>query len=147
MGSLMNLDAVEQIVALLGEYPVSEIRVEQEGQSICVRKGAPAFVSPAPPQALPAVAEAVPMPVASAETDAGPESLALTAPMVGLFHHARPPIRYGALLTPGQIVGNIESMKLMNEVTAEPGGRVLEVLIEDGSPVEYGQALFRLSPE
>lgn len=143
----MNLDAVEQIVALLGEYPVSEIRVEQDGQSICVRKGAMAFVGPAPPQVPPAAAEAAPLPEpgGGADTEAGP--LALTAPMVGLFHHARPPVRYGALLTPGQVVGNIESMKLMNEVTAEPGGRVLEVLIEDGSPVEYGQPLFRLSPE
>lgn len=144
----MNLDAVEQIVALLGEYPVSEIRVEQDGQSICVRKAVTAFVNPAPPAMPPAIEAApLPEPVASAEMEVGPESLALTAQMVGLFHHARPPIRYGALLTAGQMVGNIESMKLMNEVMAEPGGRVLEVLIEDGSPVEYGQPLFRLLPE
>ena len=65
--------------------------------------------------------------------------------MVGIFHHAEPPLPYAAVVAPGQVVGSIESMKLMNEVLAEAGGRVTEVLVEDGAPVEYGQALFRLA--
>ena len=66
--------------------------------------------------------------------------------MVGLFHHAPTPIRYGVLLTRGQVVGAIESMKLMNDVQADQVGRVVDVLVEDGAPVEYGQPLFRVMP-
>jgi biotin carboxyl carrier protein len=138
----MNLELVEQIVAILGEHPVSEITVEQEGRRVCVRRtlvAAPA--SAAPP---PAVADA---PAPGGEPDAGAmeEAVTLTAPMVGLFHHADPPLPYGAKVTRGQVVGAIESMKLMNDVAAEAGGRLTDILIEDGAPVEYGQPLFRLS--
>ena len=67
--------------------------------------------------------------------------------MVGLFRHATPPVGYGALVTPGQVVGNIESMKVLNDVPAAEGGRVADVFVEEGAPVEYGQPLFRLVPE
>ena len=140
----MNLELVEQIVALVREYPVSEISVEQDGRRISVRK------PPAGPPAAPP-----PMPAAAAESPAGPvetppeiaaeEARMLLATMVGIFHHAEPPLPYAAVIRPGQVVGYIESMKLMNDVVAEDGGRVTDVLVEDGAPVEYGQALFRLA--
>ena len=65
--------------------------------------------------------------------------------MVGIFYHAEPPLFLGAEIKAGQIIGSIESMKLMNDVVAEDSGRVTDVLVEDGAPVEYGQALFRLA--
>ena len=74
-----------------------------------------------------------------------PEPIRLWSPMVGVFYHARPPLPYGAEIEPGQIVGSIESMKLMNDVRAEHAGRLTDILIEDGTPVEYGQTLFRLA--
>ena len=145
----MNLELVEQIVALMSEHPVSEITVEQEGR--CVRICRPMPAAPFTPMPLAA-------PQAGGETEAVtpisdlaeaqavlPETHTLTATMVGIFHHPVPPLPYAALITPGQTIGSIESMKLMNEVAAEWGGRVLEVLTEDGAPVEYGQPLFRLA--
>lgn len=146
----MNLDLVEQIVALMGEYPVSEIAVEQDGQRVCVRKSlhvAPPFL---PSAATPASAEEASLPSGSAL----PESVSETPPeearlllatMVGIFHHADPPLPYAAAVRPGQVIGFIESMKLMNDVVAEESGRVTDVLVEDGAPVEYGQVLFRLA--
>ena len=142
----MNLDLVEQIVALMGEYPVSEITVEQEGRRVCVRRPHPT----PPPSAAPAPAaeEAPPAPPAEASPEAPPEEARqLLATMVGIFHHADPPVPYAAVIRPGQVVGYIESMKLMNDVVADEGGRVTDVLAEDGAPVEYGQALFRLAAE
>jgi len=79
------------------------------------------------------------------EEIAPPETKTLTATMVGIFHDTDPPLPYAAEVTVGQVVGSIESMKLMNEVLSEFGGRVVEVLTEDGAPVEYGQPLFRLA--
>jgi acetyl-CoA carboxylase biotin carboxyl carrier protein len=138
----MDLELVERIVALLGEYPVSEIAVEQDGRRVCARKP---LTAPAAPAAAPtSLAIEAPAP-APPEAPAPEEARTLAAPMVGIFHHAEPPLPYAATVRPGQTVGYIESMKLMNDVVAEVGGRVTDVLVEDGAPVEYGQGLFRLA--
>lgn len=138
----MNLELVEQIVVLLGEYPVSEIAVESERGRVHVRRPlASAFpVTPALEKLL-----AAESPAEEASEEKADETRVLTAPMVGIFYHAEPPWTLASEVRPGQVVGCIESMKLLNDVTAEDGGQVTEVLVEDGAPVEYGQALFRLS--
>ena len=141
----MTLETVEQIVALLKEYRVSEITLEQEGQRVCVRQPLAPPSAPPPPAAEDA-AEASSGPQVIAPEAVAAEPVLLTATMVGLFHHARPQIGYGTLVTPGQVVGSIESMKVMNDVPAAEGGRVVDVFVEEGVPVEYGQVLFRLGP-
>jgi oxaloacetate decarboxylase alpha subunit len=145
----MNLETIEQIVTLITEHPVSEITVEQGDERIYVRRstGVPAAQISADAE-LPAGAEIEEArPISSIEILSTPaeEPLFLTAPMVGLFHHLASPLPYGALVAAGQAIGSIESMKLMNDVLADQGGRVVEVLAEDGAPVEYGQPLFRLA--
>ena len=144
----MNLELVEQIVSVLGEYPVSEITVERDGQRVSVCRPLTASVPPARPEDGPPPASQAASPEPGSETEAAaPAPRTLTATMVGIFHHADPPVPYAAVIAPGQRVGFIESMKLMNDVLAETGGRVTEVLVEDGAPVEYGQSLFRLVAE
>lgn len=138
--SSMNLELVEQIVAILGEHPVSEITVGQEGRRVCVRR---TLAAAAPVPSAPSAPSPSPVPETAAEREEA--ALTLTAPMVGIFYHADPPLPYGAAVTQGQVVGAIESMKLMNNVTAEAGGRLVDILIEDGAPVDYGQPLFRLA--
>jgi biotin carboxyl carrier protein len=134
----MNIELVEQIVALMGEHPVLEISVEREGMKIRVCRPLSA--------AVPAEIAAANVVEFLAEPEIVlPETYTLTASMVGIFHHGTPPLPYAALVTVGQVVGSIESMKLMNEVSAEYGGRVIETLTEDGAAVEYGQPLFRLA--
>ncbi len=75
----------------------------------------------------------------------------VTAPMVGNFYHSPEPgappfVSVGDLVEQGQDIGIVEAMKLMNPVQAERSGRVVAVLVEDGSPVEYGQPLIALEP-
>ncbi|WP_243707770.1 acetyl-CoA carboxylase biotin carboxyl carrier protein [Micromonospora sp. KC606] len=83
---------------------------------------------------------------------AGPAGRAeVRSPIVGTFYRAPEPgaapfVRVGDLVRPGQVVGIVEAMKLMNEVTAERAGRVVEVLVDDGRPVEYDQPLVALDP-
>ena len=143
----MTLETIEQIVALLKDYPVSEIALEQDGQRLVVRKPLVPVPPPAPPAPEP-IAEAAAPEMTDAEVSGiAAEPVLLTATMVGLFHHATPPVSYGALVALGQVIGSIESIKVMNDVPAAERGRVVDVFVEEGAPVEYGQTLFRLSPE
>ena len=141
----MNLELAEKLVGLLGEYPVSEITVETQTSRVHIVKPL-GSVSTAPEAtataegASPTEEDAV-LPAAGAV----PEPIRLWSPMVGVFYHAQPPLPFGAEIKPGQVVGFIESMKLMNDVRAEQAGRLTDILIEDGAPVEYGQTLFRLA--
>lgn len=70
----------------------------------------------------------------------------ITAPMVGIFHSGKAGITLDSDVTVGQNVGVIESMKLHNELVSRVAGTVKEVMVEDGTPVEYGQPLFRVGP-
>ncbi|MBO9404353.1 MAG: acetyl-CoA carboxylase biotin carboxyl carrier protein [Thermomicrobium sp.] len=76
----------------------------------------------------------------------------ITAPMVGTFYAAPRPgaepfVRVGDRVEPGQVVAIIEAMKVMNEIVAERAGTIVEILVENGQPVEYGQPLMRLRPD
>ncbi|MEV1147326.1 acetyl-CoA carboxylase biotin carboxyl carrier protein, partial [Micromonospora sp. NPDC049799] len=100
---------------------------------------APPPVVPPAPRPAPAVA---PEPV---------HRLAVRSPIVGTFYRAPEPgaapfVAVGDVIRPGQVVGIVEAMKLMNEVTADRAGRVVEVLADDGQPVEYDQPLLALEP-
>ncbi len=76
----------------------------------------------------------------------------IAAPMVGTFYAAPRPgadpfVRVGDHVEPGQVVAIIEAMKVMNEIVAERSGTIVEILVENGQPVEYGQPLMRLRPD
>ncbi|MHB8169939.1 MAG: sodium-extruding oxaloacetate decarboxylase subunit alpha [Thermincolia bacterium] len=147
----MNLKEIKELIKMLDETDISELNLESEGVKICIRKGvvatavAPVAVSVAPvaAQAPAAKAEAAPAaPAARADN-----VVEITAPMVGTFYRtpspdAAPFAQVGDAVSKGQAVCIIEAMKLMNEIEAEVGGRIIEVLVENGQPVEYGQPLF-----
>ncbi|WP_373684181.1 acetyl-CoA carboxylase biotin carboxyl carrier protein [Micromonospora thermarum] len=101
---------------------------------------------PATPVEVPAIA-----PPASPPPAAGPARHAVRSPIVGTFYRAPEPgaapfVAVGDRVHPGQVVGIVEAMKLMNEVTADRAGRVAEILADDGQPVEYDQPLLALDP-
>ncbi|MDX2207952.1 MAG: acetyl-CoA carboxylase biotin carboxyl carrier protein [Gemmatimonadales bacterium] len=101
----------------------------------------PAAAAPAPASAAPAEAVAAPAPVLKE----------IKSPMVGTYYAqpepgADPYARVGTRIAPGQTVCIIEAMKIMNEIEAEISGVIREVLVDDSSPVEYGQVLFRVDP-
>ncbi|MFI7575578.1 acetyl-CoA carboxylase biotin carboxyl carrier protein [Micromonospora sp. NPDC049497] len=102
----------------------------------------PGSAYPAPPPVVPPAPAVAPEPV---------HRLAVRSPIVGTFYRAPEPgaapfVAVGDVIRPGQVVGIVEAMKLMNEVTADRAGRVVEVLADDGQPVEYDQPLLALDP-
>jgi acetyl-CoA carboxylase biotin carboxyl carrier protein len=103
------------------------------------------------------VAPSVSKPVESTESLSAKEEklpanvIKIQAPMVGTFYRspapdADPYVKVGDPITPGQVLCIIEAMKLMNEIEAECSGRIKEILIENGKPVEYNQVLFIVEP-
>lgn len=141
----LSLVEIERLSDLVSQSDITHLSVKIGEASVVLRKAPPVLVS------APVVGEALPPLEPVTGGDAGisaPETGTwVTAPMVGVFHPAKKAVSVGNMVQPGQVVGLIESMKLMNDVTAEFGGRVVEIIVENGQPVQYGQRLFHLSAE
>jgi acetyl-CoA carboxylase biotin carboxyl carrier protein len=143
----MNLREIETLVDLAHVARISEVTVRANGRRITIRKD-PAAAAKAAKGSAPI--EIVRAPVTSTETVQptpalpDPAEFVITAPMVGIFHAPEPAVAVGVTVQPGQVVGIIESMRLMNDIRAEIAGTVDSVLVEDGMAVEYGQAILRL---
>ena len=160
----MQLDheQLRQLLALLGESDIQELRLEGEDFRLEVRRNlpgvAPLTVLQAPAAAIPPAgpaAMAVPTPAPSAPPPPAASSRsdlqAITAPMVGTFYRSPAPgeppfVEIGSRVSAGQPVCILEAMKLMNELESEISGDVVEILVENGTPVEFGQVLMRIKP-
>ena len=150
----MELKDIKELIALFRKNDLSEFALEQENFKISLKRAAEALplvthaVAPtyAPQQVLPQAASApssAPTPVAQEATHD------IQSPMVGTFYAAASPespsfVSVGQQVTPDTVICIIEAMKVMNEIKAETSGIVVEVLAENGKPVQYGQPLFRL---
>jgi len=156
----MTLDEIKQILDLVREHELAEFELEQEGVKLRVRKkgqDAPAVVvSPAHPLTMPVVSAGVaatpsaagPEPGAAevAETE-GVELAVVKAPIVGTFYRASEPtaapfVAVGDTVRKNQVLCLIEAMKLMNEIVSEYDGEIVQVFVENGQPVQYGERLF-----
>ena len=135
----MDIDEIKRLIAVLQEAKISELTVSIGDTKVSLRKPLAAVVHAAP--AAPADAPVVSKKAAAPEPE---PAVYITAPMVGIFHSLDTVSAVGVSVKAGQVVGAIESMKLMNDVVSEHDGSVAEILVEDGMPVEYGQNLFRL---
>jgi acetyl-CoA carboxylase biotin carboxyl carrier protein len=157
----LDLKQIKQIIDLMTRSELTEFAVEEEGFKLKIRRGEFPVVSAAratlPPFALPAES-AAPMPAAQAPA-AAPAAAApaaeeagviyIKSPMVGTFYRSPSPesksfVENGAKITETSVVCIIEAMKIMNEIQAEVKGTLLETLVENGQPVEYGQRLFKV---
>lgn len=140
----INLEQLRELIQLLEESDLTEIEIEQDDDRIRIRRerasvAPPAIADPASTTQVAAPAEAV-------EPD---EDEYVTSPFVGTFYRSPSPdadpfVEVGDEVGPGQVLCIVEAMKLMNEIEVEAPGRIVEVLVEDGKPVEYGDRLFRL---
>lgn len=140
---------IRDLANILNDTDLTEIEVEQDDLRIRVsRAGTPQYVQApiaAPSYAAPAAAA----PVAAAAPAAAPArnpANVVNAPMVGTVYMApapgaRPFIEVGATVKEGQTLIIIEAMKTMNQIPSPKSGKVTEILVDDGHPVEYGQAL------
>jgi acetyl-CoA carboxylase biotin carboxyl carrier protein len=154
----LDHDQLRQLLALLADSDIQELKLEGDDFRLEVRRNlpqpapaliaAPAAAVPPPAPAPPVAAPPVPPPAsASARSDLQ----AITAPMVGTFYRSPAPgepafVDVGSRVTPGQPVCILEAMKLMNELESEVAGEVVEILVENGTPVEFGQVLMRIRP-
>jgi acetyl-CoA carboxylase biotin carboxyl carrier protein len=146
----VDTELVKKLAQMLDENDLSEIEVEDNGRRIVVKRklaaAAPAVHAPAP--AAPAAAPA-PAPAASPEQNAASHPGAVKSPMVGTCYRSPEPsapafIDVGTRVSQGDTLLIIEAMKTMNQIPAPHAGKVTAILVENGQPVEYGQALFIL---
>lgn len=148
----MDIKEIKAIVDLMKRSGLTEFQLEEEGfkLKVCRRSDevqtyfqptpAPFPMAPASPQS----------PASPPDAGSGPaEGPTITSPMVGTFYAAPSPgsppfVNPGSKVTPETVVCILEAMKVMNEIKAETTGEIVEVLVENGDSVEYGQPLFRL---
>ncbi len=143
---------IEDLVELLNQYHLTELELEKKGMRIRVRRDpAPTFTSSGvevvktPEAHLPSLTPSSPQPSESSHL------LTISSPIVGTFYRASSPdsdpyVEEGALVKKGQVLCIVEAMKLMNEIEAEADGKVIKVLVESTTPVEFGQPLFLIDP-
>jgi acetyl-CoA carboxylase biotin carboxyl carrier protein len=150
----LDLKEIKELIALIRKNDLSEFSLEQEGFKITLKRGGDfqpivttqAFAS-APVAAALAPAQSALAPVAGSGSASGDRDL--PSPMVGTFYSAASPesspfVSVGQQVTPDTTICIIEAMKVMNEIKAEVSGVITEILAENGKPVQYGQALFRI---
>ena len=155
----MNLDDVREILVLMRENGLSEFEIERDGLKLRLRKdastgavtAAPAIVAgvPAAPisQGLAALAAPAATPAESVPTDL--ELAVVKSPIVGTFYRSSEPgaaslVEIGTTVKKGQVLCIIEAMKLMNEIDSEFDGEVVNIYVENGQPVQYGERLFAI---
>jgi acetyl-CoA carboxylase biotin carboxyl carrier protein len=158
----MDLDQLKQILDLVREHDLSELEVEHEGLKIRIRTNATGTIVPStvtPPSASagsPRTATAPGDPALSgptaSDTDSTAEEVELAvvrSPIVGTFYRspepeAAPFVDIGSAVKKGQVLCIIEAMKLMNEIDSEYDGEIVNVYVETGQPVQYGERLFAI---
>ena len=145
LGDVFDVKKIRRLVQLMKEHDLSEVDLEQGEQRIRLRRGGDVVVqapSPTTPSQL--------APQASVETGTDKAALAvIKSPMVGTFYvssspEAAPFVKIGDHVGPDSTVCIIEAMKVFNEIPAEVSGKIVAALVENGDPVEYGQALFKV---
>lgn len=157
----MDIRKVKKLIELLEESGVSEIEIREGEESVRITRGvqaapAAARINVPPPATAPPVNE----PAASRRAaeqqptaaDYAAKGHVITAPMVGIFYTAPSPddpdfVAKGQTVKPGDVVCIIEAMKIMNQIEADAGGKLLDILVENGEAVEYGQPLFVIEPD
>ena len=142
-----DIDYVEKLAKVLADNSLTEISLEDGELAITLRKEvvgvAPAVAVAAP---RPASSAPTPAPVQAASQEPAHKGKALTSPMVGTFYSAPSPdaeafVKVGQTVKEGDVVCIVEAMKLMNEIESDFSGKVTEICVQDGQPVEFGQVL------
>lgn len=150
-----DLDRFRKLLQLMEKFGVTEANLTKDGESWKVRRGpkqiavAPEMTYAAPPPV--AAAPVAPVVEAAAAAAEAPAGITIDAPTVGTFYSSPTPeepafVSIGSAITPDTTICIIEAMKVFNEIPAEVSGKIVEVLVKDGEPVEFGQPLFRIDP-
>jgi acetyl-CoA carboxylase biotin carboxyl carrier protein len=150
----VDIKEIRALIDLMKKNGLAVFKMEKEGFKIALEMAganAQPVIQYAAPAVLPAAPAAAPAPAAAASAPAESASnlKEITSPMVGSFYaspspDAPPYVTVGQTVTPDTVVCIIEAMKVMNEIKAEVSGVIAEVAVENGKPVQFGQALFRV---
>jgi acetyl-CoA carboxylase biotin carboxyl carrier protein len=162
----MELKEIQDLIKFVAKSGVSEVELESKGFKIVIKTGneaarseqptyiqahVPAQQYAAPPsqQAAPVASPAAPAENKPAAADA--KYITIKSPMIGTFYRSAGPdkpsfVNIGDEIKPGKVVCIIEAMKLFNEIESELSGKIVKVLVDDATPVEYDQPLFLVDP-
>jgi len=151
----MNIKEIKEMINLMNENSLSELEVEKDDMRIRLKKTATGFEGFDGSMVLQGQSVSAAPRVASATQEVVEKNLIKTvevkSPMVGTFYRASNPealayVEVGQTIEPGQVICIIEAMKLMNEIKSEIRGKILEILVDNAEPVEFGQPLFLIEP-
>ncbi|MEA1980238.1 MAG: acetyl-CoA carboxylase biotin carboxyl carrier protein [candidate division Zixibacteria bacterium] len=161
----MNENYIKKLIKIVEESAIGSLEVKGWGRSIKITRqtnladngqsSAPAIVQPVAPATTKAVQttpQAEPSSVSEDVTVDKSKLIPITSPMVGTFYSAPAPdadsyVSLNEKIRVGQVVCIVEAMKLMNEIESEVSGRISEICVENGKPVEFGQTLFYIDPK
>ena len=146
----MDTKEIQRLLDYIAKSPLAEVSIETEGLKISVKKNsavAPVVTvaaAPAPVAAAPAAAAPAAGPAAAPVAD---NLFTVKSPMIGTFYRAAGPdkdnfVEVGTEIAPGKTLCMIEAMKLFNEIDSEISGKIVQILVENASPVEFDQPLF-----
>ncbi len=161
----MDFKQIQELIRLINKSNIGEITVEEKGFKITIRQkqetiqqvmASPVYAQQpmaamAPPVATTATTPAADKAKPAADTAAPSNLITIKSPMIGTFYRRASPdkplfVEVGDEITPGKVVCIIEAMKLFNEIESEISGKVVKVLVDDASPVEYDQPLYLVEP-
>jgi acetyl-CoA carboxylase biotin carboxyl carrier protein len=159
----MDIKQIQELIKFVSRSGVNEVSLEQENFKITIKTNQnPVYVNaavpaPAPVAAAPAAPVAAPAQAAPAAPAAAPATedtskyITIKSPMIGTFYRSASPekpsfVNVGDEIGTGKVVCIIEAMKLFNEIESEVSGRIVKILVDNASPVEYDQPLFLVEP-
>lgn len=148
----MDISQIRKLIRLIQSSDVTEIELSEGDHTVRISRQGPVATVAAPAvQQIVAAPATAPVPVAAAVEDILEDENIVSSPMVGTYYRAPSPdaddfVSEGAKVKKGDTLCIIEAMKLMNEIEAEYDGVVEKIMLDNASPVEYGQALFVITP-
>jgi acetyl-CoA carboxylase biotin carboxyl carrier protein len=145
----MDTKEIQRLLDYIAKSPLAEVSIETEGLKISVKKNsavAPVVTVASAPAPV-AVAPAAAAPAAPAAAPVADNLFTVKSPMIGTFYRAAGPdkgnfVEIGTEIAPGKTLCMIEAMKLFNEIDSEISGKIVQILVENASPVEFDQPLF-----
>lgn len=152
----MDIRKVKKLIELLEESGIAEIEIHEGEESVRISRGGSAplpqtMVNVPPVDASSSLKTQLSTNENSSSDNYSDEGEVITAPMVGIFYSSpspdQPPfVNKGQNIKTGDVLCIIEAMKIMNQIEADIGGKLVRILVENGDPVEYGQPLFVINP-
>ncbi len=157
----MDIKQIQDLIRFVAKSGVNEVSIEQQEFKITIKTNqAPTYVTANVPSAQPvyeqAPVAAAPAPTSAAEPAAAPAAdtskyITIKSPMIGTFYRSASPekplfVNVGDEIEEGKVLCIIEAMKLFNEIESEVSGRIVKILVDNASPVEYDQPLFLVEP-